>query len=109
MTNRATARLLADVLTEAYGGASSLATRLIRFGKTSSTRQTPEPPLEQHQHNAASSQWDIALASWAPIMHFDAHALTVRASGSVRLGNHFDFDTAILLKVLLEQTKFTQV
>jgi len=41
-------------------------------------------------------------------MHFDAHALAVRASGSVRLGDHLDFDTAILLKVLLEQTKFAQ-
>jgi hypothetical protein len=41
-------------------------------------------------------------------MHFDAHALAVRASGSVRLGDHLDFDTAILLKVLLKQTKFAQ-
>ena len=64
--------------------------------------------MQQNQYNAVPSQWDIALASWARIMHFDAHALAVRASGSVRLGDHLDFDIAILLKVLLQQTKFVQ-
>ncbi|MGZ6353591.1 MAG: hypothetical protein ACXWOL_09805 [Ktedonobacteraceae bacterium] len=55
-----------------------------------------------------SSQWDIALGPWARSMHFDAHALAVRASSSVRLGDHLDFDSAILLKMLLKQTKFVQ-
>jgi hypothetical protein len=108
MTHRATAGLLADVLSQAFRDALSSAARLIRFGETASACQATEPPLPENQHNAVPSQWDIALASWAGIMHFDAHPLTMRASCSVSRGDHLDFDTAILLEVLLEYTQCSQ-
>jgi len=102
MTHRAAASLLADVLSQAFCGALPPAARLIRFGETAPARQATEPPLQQHQHNAVPSQWDIALASWARIMHFDTHSLTMRAVRPLCRGDHLDFDTAILLEVLLE-------
>jgi hypothetical protein len=48
MAHGAIAGLLAQVLTQAFGGALSPATGLIRFGETPPTRQTTEPPLEEH-------------------------------------------------------------
>jgi hypothetical protein len=109
MTHRATAGLLADVLSQAFGGALSPAARLICFGETAPAAWTTKAPLQQHQHDAMPSQRHIALASWARIMHFDAHPLTVRALRSLSRGDHFDFDTAILLKDLLEYTPSSQV
>ena len=108
MTHRATAGLLADVLSQAFRDALPPATRLIRFGETASAAWTTKAPLQQHQHDAVPSQRNIALASWARIMHFDAHPLTMWASRSVCRRDHFDCDTAILLKVLLENTQSSQ-
>jgi len=102
LTHRATAGLLAEVLSQAFCGALPPAARVDRLGKTAPTRQATEPPLQQHQHHAVPSPWDIALASWARIMHFDTHPLTMRAVRSLCRGEHLDFDTAILLEGLLE-------
>jgi hypothetical protein len=108
MTHRAGASLLAEVLAQAFRGALPPATRLIRFGETAPAAWTPKAPLKPHQHDAVPSKCNIALASWAPIMHFDAHPLTMRASCPVCRRDHLDFDTAILLKALLENTQCSQ-
>src|SRR5690242_6843024 len=102
MTHRAGAGLLTDVLSQAFRGALPSAARLIRFGETAPTAWTTKSSLQQHQHDAVSSECNIALAPWAHIMHFDAYPLTMRALRPVCRRDHLDFNTSILLKVLLE-------
>lgn len=41
-------------------------------------------------------------------MHFNTHPLTMRAVRSLCRGDHLDFDTAILLEVLLAYTQCSQ-
>jgi hypothetical protein len=108
MAHWLTIGLLAQIGSQAFGGAPSLATRLIGFAETAPTPQTAEASLEQQQHNGVSSQWHIALASGTGLMHFDTHALARGATGPVGLGDHLHFDPSILLQLVLENTKLAQ-
>jgi len=98
MTHRAAAGLLSDVLSQAFRGALPLSASLIWFGEAA-------PTLQEHEHNAVSSQQDITLSSWARIMHFDTHPLAMLASRPVSRRDHLDFDTPITLHLLLENTQ----
>lgn len=105
MTHWAAAGLFADVLSQAFRSALPLAARLIWFGEAAPTLQASESPLQEHEHNTVFSQRDITLSSWARIMHFDTHPLTMRASRPVSRCDYLDFDTPITLHLLLENTQ----